>query len=146
MQLRKTNYKAIFLRAEGDRYVVIGSKYFKADTEKLEYKDKSFLITLKNLLYRDKNKSYLFIEYEKGNILSFNKLKYAIDADDIDLIVSKNIIAQMLMKLNPIMNKQGLLIFIIVGIAFGAVGYIYGMQQAPVREVIKYVNGTMPIA
>ncbi len=125
---RKNRYLAIFLLKKQNSYSIDGKKLFNPIDKSVEYKGNTYIlntsvetlsrgITLIFYLDIDSKKQLLFTKPSKDNI---------VDAEIIDLVMSKKIIKQLTSELGNT-DYKNIIMFLIIGCTIGGlIGYLIG--------------------
>jgi hypothetical protein len=142
-------YFAVFLKKVSTTYCKITTVRFSSIDKTLRFGKKTFTPELKNIAFRDDtarllgSKVVCYFDYDTGKQMSFQEFKSAIDPDDLDLMVSRNIIAQLVSRLNMMGGTQ--LLMLIVMIVVGLLGgFIIGqfVHLGGTTVVVPANNGT----
>lgn len=128
------NYKAILLRKEAGTYIKIGDKSFKADSTTLEInKTKTIPIKL-DIAFKIKNTGIIFIDMDTETQLSFKEFSSGVDAEDIDVIVTKKFLTSLLAKIRQgteMVDKSHILMYLLILGAGIAIGFMVGVLCYP---------------
>jgi len=124
-------YFAVILKKQAGTYAKIVTMRFDPKDDMVRFGKKTFSIDLKNMGFRDDTARFLggkfvyYLDYATNKQMSFLEFKSKIDAEDLDLLVSRNIISQLVDRLGNV-NKMSI-ILMILGLCLGiAIGFIIG--------------------
>lgn len=124
--LNKPKYVVVFLRKYQKSMMVVKKREYSSINKLLKGKGKKFVIDINNPCYILDNKKYYFVDYENGSNYFFNEVKFAMKPDELDSIVSNNII-QKLIK-GVIDNKKMKILYFVVGCVIGILAGLFIMQ------------------
>lgn len=126
LKLRNKNkYRVIFLKPLGtNNYKKFDEKSFNPKDESISFEDKTFPLTGECYTYINGKTTYIFADYEKEQIIKFNKNSIGIDAKFLDkfLTTGKTGIVGQLMSImksdmktetNWLQNMKPIVIFIL---------------------------------
>lgn len=131
--------KAVVLRKINDSYIKIGEKRIKSTDTSFRFlhgeKGATFIIPKDiKIVYSDGKWSYIFYDFDSG-LLEFDKTDFPISIEETDDLVSKNVIAGLFAKIKGSLEKpeigSAILKYIVVAIAFGAIGWIAHDATSP---------------
>ena len=127
---RNKKNRVIFLKSLGEKnYQKIDEKGYNPKEDSISYKDKTFPLTSKCYTYIDGNKHYIFADYEKEEIIKFNKNGIGIDAKFLDKFLTtgkRGIIGQLMSTLKADMDKKFDWITTIKPIIWAVIGLVIG--------------------
>lgn len=127
---QRGGYFAVILKRVSGTYAKIISMRFDPTMETLRFSKRTFNVELENMGFRDDTgklggKFIYYFDYGSNKQLSFKEFKQKIDAEDLDLLVSRNIVSQLVARLGDV-NKMSLLLMLL-GLGLGiAIGFIIG--------------------
>lgn len=125
----------------------------KPNEKKVNFLGKTFIPDMQNLGFRDESgkigaKTVFYFDYITAEQLSFQKYKQQIDPEELDILVSRNILVQLTSRLNTATNGMSILL-LIMGVGMGvAVGFIIGHVAFPntvIETAVQNATVTPPV-
>lgn len=141
-------YFAVFLKKQTGGYAKITTQRFNPTQKTLQFGKKSFIINMINMGFRDDTNRFgakfiYYFDYGTAKQLSFEEFKQAVDAEDLDLMVSRNIISQLVSRFGGSAVGGMNIILIILGVGLGiAVGFILGQYLGIEQVIVQPTNTT----
>jgi hypothetical protein len=133
----KDQYIGVFLKMVGNIPSRIGSKKLNIQNSTISFKGKNFILNYADIFYRHGLKNYIFIDIEHGQIKRSDTQEALPMSDLVDLIVSKNIVGQLVSRLNAGTGFSASWVIMILLCVVGAViGYFFG-NAYPIEGVIN---------
>lgn len=101
--------KVIFLKSIGDDFEKIGEKKIEKNETTITFKDKTFPITGKCVMFINSGTPHIFIDFESEKVLKFNEKGIGISARFLDMLLTtskKGIIGQLMYALHLDMDTK----------------------------------------
>jgi hypothetical protein len=122
------NWKVKMVRKVNGKNVQVGEVAIKSTDANFTFKNRTFPLKDLKALYTEKGTNYFLYDIEGSEIVDTKDNKIPIDVAELDNLITRNIVVGFFMKLHGAMDKVSVsgkvAIYIIVGVAGGAIGYI----------------------
>jgi hypothetical protein len=143
---KKSHYHAVMVVKVANGYREHLTIDVDISKETFSCENKSYKIDLeKDVWTNKKGETFLFYVVGTGTQLSFKEFKNVLPPELLDDILAKGILGQIVARMRSALgmsDKYGwvtIVVFILIG---GVIGYFVGMNYAPAKEIIKYLNSS----
>ena len=138
---KKMKYVAVFVRPEGDRYIIVGKKDFNIDDKSIRWNDHNIPITTQNFHHQEGTTVYKYFDVENDEEITLIQTKNPLSLKDIDIFTDRHFLSSMMNSLKDKSTGYSAIWAIIVGIIIGGfIGYTVAGVLNPPQTIIHYVN------